>query len=495
MRAVTNSRRVLDPERLKRGLQFRSRSWTGITKETSVSLPTISIRCQSNLSRRRIWNGTNFQRATTRYSSIVSDAAQGKGRGSHHSNSQREKEIQKQNIVVLDEFPYQEDIADEGDDDMDSDDGESIADKESMHPMPQYLESHVEKIEALITKYVDMSLQTGPGNYIIDVHEAEDIQSCIKFLESRVKRRRKSRAEVERAFHDAQNAERLLNLLIHSSTLQHDGSKEIFVTVTDFNKVLNTWRFSTLDLYTHLKSRKHANNAKEHFEQMLQYQRRIACRCVYASQCAQRLLDQMEDLASNGDSYLRPTQYSYETVLGSWSFSSRAINFVLRGEGKALGALRKIPRRSSLNDQNPHLAKNPWDDPTLLEGYTLLDPAKRADELLQRLVTMEELDGSEFKVSLWAIKQTISSWVQVKTRPRRFMKLDYIDPAKGDEEESCTQLYEELKVPARAEELLWQLVEMSNIEESESGNKVKVGNAYFRGIISSWSHSNHPDGQ
>lgn len=421
--------------------------------------------------------------------------------GSHQSNSNskgNEKETQTA-IVALDEFSYQNDDIDAGDEEMDSDDGEMIVDKESMRPLPQYLKAHVENIEALITKYLDIiTLHPGPGNYIIDVHEAEQIQSCIKFLESRVKRRRKNREEVERAFHDAQNAESLLNLLLHSSTFQH-GSEETFVTVTDFNRVLNTWRFSTLDLRTHLmynlkSKKKYAKNVTEHFEQMLQNQRRIACRCVYASQCAQRLLDQMENVACNGDTYLRPTQYSYEIVLGSWSFSSRAINFVLRGEGKAMGALRNIPRRSSLNDNDPSLAQNLWDDPALLDGYTLLGPAKRADALMQRLVAMEELDGSEFKVSPWAVKQTILSWVQVKTRPRRFMNLDSGDPAERAEEVFCAQFHEELKVPARAEELLWQLVDMTSDEVAEGG-KMRIGNAFFRGVISSWSHSNHPDGQ
>ena len=447
-----------------------------------------------NLSNGRMWNRLELQSTSTcnpfRLFSSVSDTTQG---SNHTKEDEKEPPLNEQNIIVMDDFPYQEIAGDDGDEDMDSDDDDEdgMDSEELAQSAPQHLQSYVEKQEELITKYVNIS-SSHLDNYTIDVNEAEEIRSCIKFLEARAKRRRQSRAEVERAFHDASDAEKLLNLLLHSSTSQH-GIQTSFVTVMDFNKVLNTWRFSTLDLRNYLKSKK-GKNMKEHFEQMLRYQRRIACRCIYASQSAQRLLDQMEDLSINGYSYLRPTQYSYESVLGSWSFSSRALNFVLRGEGKAIGALRRIPTRSSLNDNEPGLAHNPWDDPTLLDGYTLLDPAKKADELLQRLVAMEELDGSEFKVSPWAIRQTISSWVQVKTRPRRFMKLDNIGQSKCDDEEFSKQFNEELKVPARAEELLWQLVAMSHAEELDGGT-VTIGNGLFRGIISSWSHSNHLDGQ
>lgn len=476
----------------------RQSNCTNITPEKTQYTKCQNRNRNRNLSNGRIWNRLNFQSTRTcnpyRFFSSVSDSDTTQG-SNHTKEDEKEPQpqplnVNKQNIVVMNDFPYQDDTGDDGDENMDSDDEDDMETEELAQSAPQHLQSYMEKQEALITKYVNISSHL--GNYVIDVHEAEEIRSCIKFLEARAKRRRQSRAEVERAFRDASDAEKLLDLLLHSSTSQH-GIQTSFVTVMDFNKVLNTWRFSTLDLRIYLKSKK-GKNMKEHFEQMLRYQRRIACRCIYASQCAQRLLDQMEDLTSNGYSFLRPTQYSYETVLGSWSFSSRALNFVLRGEGKAIGALRKIPPRNTLNDNEPGLAHNPWDDPTLLDGYTLLDPAKKADELLQRLVAMEELDGSEFKVSPWAIKQTISSWVQVKTRPRRFMKLDNVGQSKGDDEEFSKQFNEELRVPARAEELLWQLVAVSNAEELDGGT-VTIGNGLFRGIISSWSHSNHPDGQ
>jgi hypothetical protein len=158
---------------------------------------------------------------------------------------------------------------------------------------------------------------------------------------------------------------------------------------------------------------------------------------------------------------------------------------MLRGEGRALAALRKIPPRSALNSGNDQLAQSPWYNPAILDKYGLMDPASKADELLERLSTMEELDGSEFRISPWVLKQTLIAWVQVKARPRRFS-------SKG--EHQSVEFQHELKIPARAEELLWNIVDMSNDDESQ-GHGYILTPSLFRAVISSWSHSNHQEGQ
>ena len=277
----------------------------------------------------------------------------------------------------------------------------------------------------LISVYLDPSIQSKD----ITDQDAREIKACISFLESRVKERSRSIEDVERDFNDAATLEQLLYILLNSSSQQATtDSDTMHATVTDFNKALTAWRYASLGIRHHgrpiAKTRQYfeQNSAQwQRFEQnFVQWQRRNACRCLHASERSQTLLDKMEDLAANGCPLLRPTQYSYESVIGSWSVSSGALNYMLRGEGKVLGMWGKIPPRSDFLGKT-ELAKNPspWDDPSVLERYGLMDPAKKADDMLERLFTMEELD-EEFQVSPWVMKQTITSWVQVKTKPRRF---------------------------------------------------------------------------
>jgi hypothetical protein len=353
--------------------------------------------------------------------------------------------------------------------------------------------------DRLLRKYKDMCSQSNLDSIIITDLEAEEIRSCLNYLETRVKRKGLSREYIHLSFHDAHLAETLLNLLLIAQSFEQQRGRDIkdrFVAVGDFEKVLTIWRYATRYLTKYLQYRGDGmKDAKDHFEGMLQYQRRVACRCLYASERAEFLLREMNRLSSEGYTYLRPTQYSYETVLGSWSLSSRELSYMLRGEGKAAGALQKISPRSALNSKFPEFVKNPWDNPSILERYGLLDPARKADELLENLFTLEDLDSTEFKASAWAIKQTIASWVHIKTRPRRFTnikstpKVDIVDEDGVDDE-----LEEELSIPARAEELMWRLFYKAEMEYLDS-RPMPPMNSIFRGVISAWSHSNHPNGQ
>ena len=349
--------------------------------------------------------------------------------------------------------------------------------------IPQHSQTSMdENMEASISKYLKI-----PESYAISEQDAIEIQKCIRFLEHRVKKKKGSQEDVERGFHDAASVEKLLHILLNNTMAsKHDSDsfKEVYVTVQDFNRALTAWRYAAIGLQISPRPSDTASST-ERYLHVLSIQRRNACRCLHACESAEKLLRTMEDLAMNGHSNLRPTQYSFESVLGCWSRSSGALNFMLRGEGRALAALRKIPPRSALNSGHDQLAQSPWYNPAILDKYGLMDPASKADELLERLSTMEELDGSEFRISPWVLKQTLIAWVQVKARPRRFS-------SKG--EHQSVEFQHELKIPARAEELLWNIVDMSNDDESQ-GHGYILTPSLFRAVISSWSHSNHQEGQ
>lgn len=401
------------------------------------------------------------------------------------------KECSREESAEFDDID--EEFDEDGDDDKDITLSKSAG---------QYYEdvdySDDEHFDTLIGAYLSKSDNDNDSIGVVISHrDAEEIRSCLDFLQARAKRKRLSRDEVDRSFQDAHISEKLLNLLISAKpshqTINKDP-KDRFVTVEDFNKVLTIWKYSTKGLKRYFQYRaEEMKDIKDHFKQMLQYQRRIACRCLYASERAGNLLNEMNRLSVEGYSYLRPTQYTYESVLGSWSLSSRELSFMLRGEGKAAGALQKVSPRRTLNNDHPELTNNPWDDPSILERYKLLDPAKKADELLEILYTLEELDSSEFKVSPWAIERTLASWVHVKTKPRRFTQIKskpQIDVVNEDEVDYEQQ--EEFHVPARAEDLMWRLFDLSQFGIEGIS---PPSNSTFRSVISSWSHSNHPNGQ
>jgi hypothetical protein len=344
---------------------------------------------------------------------------------------------------------------------------------------PQHAQASMnDDLEESISKFLML-----PNGYNISEEEAKKIKECLRFLEHRVKRRKTSEDDVERGFHDAASLEKLLRILLNNTIASKNksDSEEVNVTLFDFNRALTAWRYAKMSLRP---TEPTPSGGKRDFR-VLYIQRRNACRCLYACERAQNLLETMEDLAMNGHSNLRPSQYSYESVLGSWSKASGALNYMLRGEGKALASLKKLPPRSDILSSKEQAILTPWYDPAILDGYSLMDPAKRADELLQRLQTMEELDGSEFTLNPWVLKQTLIAWVQVKARPRRFS-------SQADNQSS--EFLAELKIPERVEELLWRIVEMS-IEYESQGREFILTPGLFRATISSWSHSNHQEGQ
>lgn len=338
--------------------------------------------------------------------------------------------------------------------------------------------------ETSISKYLNL-----PENHIISVDEAREIKSCIRLLEYRVKKKKRSQDGVEMGFHDAANLEKLLHILLRNTieTAPQDSDVSLNntdISVHDFNRALTAWRYASLGLQISPRPPDFASST-ERYLHLLSTQRRNACRCLYACERSEKLLKTMEDLAMNGHSNLRPSQYSYESLLGSWARASGALNFMLRGEGRASAALRKIPPRAALTEGDKGILQAPWYHPTILDRYGLMDPAKKADEILSQLYTMEELDSTEFKISPWVLKQALIAWVQVKARPRRFS---------FEGELNSDKFQDELKIPVRAEKLLWDIVEISHANTSQ-GRGFFSTPSLFRAVISSWSHSNHLEGQ
>jgi len=412
-----------------------------------------------------------------------------------HADDDTDDNQREAKTSFMDESVEDDDI-DEGIDDEGGEDHKVVLMTKSTGRYEDHIDSD-EHFETLIRKYLNIYEQYNDDSIIISQHDAEEIRSCLAFLETRARSKRLSREDVDRSFQGAHISEKLLNLLIIAipshQTMSKDH-KDRFVMVEDFNQVLTIWKYTTKGLKKYFHHRyEEVKDIKEHFKQVLQYQRRIACRCIFASERTEKLLNEMNRLSVEGYSYLRPTQYTYECVLGSWSLSSRELSFMLRGEGKAAGALQKVYPRYTLNHSHPELANNPWDDPSILDQYKLLDPAKKADEILESLFTLEELDSTEFRVSPWAIERTLASWVHVKIRPRRFTHIKSKPPQVDivDEDELDYEAQEELYVPARAEELMWRLFDLS---QSNSEDIRPLRNSIFRSVISSWSHSNHPNG-
>ena len=365
------------------------------------------------------------------------------------------------------------------DHDADGDDniGDDNEDEDQIFQHDQMSQNDETK-EALIAKFLKLA-----QNEVVSEEEAQEIKSCIRYLESKIKKRKRTQ-DVDEVFQSATALEKLLYILLNEkSASQHmnadsNDSNEVYVTIDDFNRAMTAWRYAAYAIQYDFKGKHYNFSSVDRLDQMLGAQRRNACRSLYACEKASNLLKEMEN---SSHSHLRPNQYSYEAVLGSWSVTSGTLNFMLRSEGKAAAGLRKIPRRStSLNRDDP------WYDHKILENYDLMDPAARADEILERLFTMEELDSTEFKVSAWVMNQTMSSWIQVKAKPRRFafQREDKLSP------EIKNQLDEELRIPERAEELLWKIVDMVSNGDIEDSS-FRLRSSLFRGVISSWSHSEY----
>jgi len=341
--------------------------------------------------------------------------------------------------------------------------------------------------EKLVSKYVNYS-DKNLDSSSLDDDEVREIRSCIKYLTAQNKEKINSSDDVDQRFVNAINAVKLLNILLRSNPRKiiPGDSDEILVSHRDFNRALTSWRRAASGL-RYVPKAKRVSNARLQFDENLRWQRRNACRSLYASEQSSKLLDQMDDLARNGYPSLSPNQYSLEISLGLWSNSSGALNFMLRGEGKAVGVMgRKVPKHTQ--------SSRPWDDYSILDEYSLLDPAKNADSILSRLSTMADLNSSEFKITAWSIRQVLLAYVQVKVAPRRFSE---------NEEASSPRMQEELAIPSRAEELLWisvqQKIDRDFGEENDHNNSRRdshtdIGAGLFRATISSWSHSNHPDG-
>lgn len=341
--------------------------------------------------------------------------------------------------------------------------------------------------ENLVSKYAnysDKNLFSSLGD-----NEVREIRSCIKYLTAENKKTINSSKDVDQRFVNATNVVRFLNILLRSSPRKMIpcDSDEILVSHHDFNRALTSWRRAASGLKFGSKSNRVAIATRLQFDENLRWQRRNACRTLYASEQTSKLLSQMDDLARNGYPALSPNQYSLEISLALWSNSSGALNFMLRGEGKAAGAMgRKIQKHTQ--------SSQPWDDYSILDNYSLLDPAKNADSILSRLSTMADLNSSEFEISAWCIRQVLLAYVQIKVAPRRFS---------GNEEVTSPRMQEEVAIPARAEELLWiavqQKIDSQVREKIDPNNSLRdshtdIGPGLFRATISSWSHSNHPNG-
>ena len=176
MRTVPNNRLALDPVIWKRLVQRRSKC-TNVTPERPPYTTFMLQNRNRNFSNGRMWNRLEFQSTSTcnpfRLFSSVSDTTQG---SNHTKEDEKEPPLNEQNIIVMDDFPYQEIAGDDGDEDMDSDDDDEdgMDSEELAQSAPQHLQSYVEKQEELITKYVNIS-SSHLDNYTIDVNEAEEI--------------------------------------------------------------------------------------------------------------------------------------------------------------------------------------------------------------------------------------------------------------------------------------------------------------------------------
>lgn len=402
---------------------------------------------------------------------------------------------------------YDDDELEQYDDDYDDDDDFEMVNVQMTSFSMLQNEATEKEVNDLIHRYI-----TSPGtDDDVDITKQDliRIKPCIKFLSERVqKSQRRSIQDVELAFQDATNAEKLLQLLMkHADFATGANSNEIamksletndevYVTRMDVHNVIEAYRHSVKRIRSILKKYLNRKKNTEYMGKTVHFSRRLACRCIYSTNHALGVLKQMEEMSKEYP-YLLPAQASYESTLSLLALTSTEMSFLLRSEGKARGYLDsnnrfgvqdKINRRSSLNDDYQEFVNNPWDDHTLLNSYGLLTAAKKADEVLDNLAEIEKAGSGTVKVTAEAVEHALRAWIKIMIRPRRFVGF-----VSNDNEVQSEKDREELNVPRRAEELLWKLIEMVNLEDDKK--KTKLHSYMFRGVISSWSYSNHVDGK
>lgn len=326
--------------------------------------------------------------------------------------------------------------------------------------------------DSLVEKY----LQSAGKQF--SIKEIQEMKQCMRYLCSRAKRRQAfspvSEGGKDCGFEDARNCENLLKLAIN---IAKEGDRDEIVH-HDFDTAITAWHNAAFSAYDTFGSKTTID--------IVSLQRLRATRWLYVNERAESLFRIMEDLSKKGFPSLRPSQYSYELIIAGWAKASRALNFCIRGEGKAAAmSTTKLPTRKRLSKADNE--KTPWRNERIIDKYSITGPARKVDKMLQRLMTMAEVDGSEFSVSAWAIYEAAKSYVYIKTKPKRFHKDDESDPT------YVRRLKEESFIPRRAEELLWMLVDL-DAGEDEDEKFLKKRSKLFRDVISSWSHSNDPEG-
>lgn len=471
-------------------------------KTTSIILQT----CRNNLIHTQSYVKSSIfssDLAMQTFSTIANDG--------HKERDDKNKLSRQEDLEQVQEYAYEENYDDdeleEYDDDYDDDDDFEMVNVQMTSFSMLQNEATEKEVNDLIHRYI-----TSPGtDDDVDITKQDliRIKPCIKFLSERVqKSQRRSIQDVELAFQDATNAEKLLQLLMkHADFAAGANSNEIamksletndevYITRMDVHNVIEAYRHSVKRIRSILKKYLNRKKNTEYMGKTVHFSRRLACRCIYSTNHALGVLKQMEEMSKEYP-YLSPAQTSYESTLSLLALTSTEMSFLLRSEGKARGYLDsnnrfgvqdKINRRSSLNDDYQEFVNNPWDDHTLLNSYGLLTAAKKADEVLDNLAEIEKAGTGTVKVTAEAVEHALRAWIKIMIRPRRFMGF-----VSNDNEVQSEKDREELNVPRRAEELLWKLIEMVNLEDDKK--KTKLHSYMFRGVISSWSYSNHVDGK
>lgn len=308
-------------------------------------------------------------------------------------------------------------------------------------------------------------------------NDINDIKLCMRYLCSRAKRKYTFSIQPDghdSGFEDARNCERLLNVMVKIARTEDKDA----ISNHDFETAITAWMNAAFSAYDSLLSKSTS--------EVLSLQRLRSTRWLYVNERAEHLFFQMEDLSRKGFPSLRPSQYSYETIISGWAKASRALNYSIRGEGKAAATrVTKLPSRRRLSKAENE--KTPWRNERIMDKYSITGPATKVDQMLQRLTTMAEIDGSEFSASPWSLYAAAKAWVYVKTKPKRFYQETELHKTQ------LQRLKEESHIPQRAEEILWMLVDLTS--EGEDEQFLEKRTKLFRDVISSWSHSNDPRGQ
>ena len=298
-----------------------------------------------------------------------------------------------------------------------------------------------------------------------------DVRRCMSFWKDQIDK------NMGHPFENAEKAERLLFLLLPAKGEIWNNSNEFGVIASDFNKVLTCWRFATLQLVR----RDEEQMRNRTFKTNLKKTREVACQCLYVSEKVQNLITTMNrSWRSKGYVFCRPTSYSYESVIANWSIASKFLNAFLQLKSKSHDTLDTIPGRIELSDGSK------WVDPSILSKYKPIDPARNSDELLQEMVTLEDI-SPEFRVSNWAYSSVISAWKHAHMKPLGF----HVNDEQNLEEDDSYHA-------KRAEELLWKVIDIAkrdtNVPGLDRNRFLFPSMTSFRDVITAWSHSPHPEG-